>query len=202
VSRLDKDSKLVCGHHFEFAARTEDSARELRPSWEEETTAEMTCTATAAAAPVAVGAPCTSAAPQQQEQRRSDLQERATVHEGPPPPFNRPFPNSAIPSPSQSHLGLRDTLCSYEGYGMGPKNKKGGNTSTRPTVVVSAVSSLVSTSSCSCTRVPASAAVRLQSRPLYPGKHLLGRRLEPHTAHCSMRVECIAEGLATWPWMR
>ncbi len=71
----------------------------------------------------------------------------------------------------------------------------------RPTVVVSAVSSLVSTSSCSCTRVPASAVVRLQSRPLYPDKHLLGRRLEPHTAHCSMRVECIAEGLATLPWM-
>jgi hypothetical protein len=43
---------------------------------------------------------------------------------GPPPPFNQPFPNSAILSPSQSHLVMRDTLCSYEAYGMGPKNTK------------------------------------------------------------------------------
>jgi hypothetical protein len=130
-----KKNKRVCGHHFEFAARTEDSARELRPSWEDETTADMTCTATAAAAPVAAGAPCTSAAPQQQEQRRRQLPARANLHLG--------------------------------------------NTSTHPTVVVSAVSSFVSTSSCSCTRVPASAAVRLQSRPLYPGKHLLEWVVEP-----------------------
>ncbi len=40
--------------------RTEDSARELRPSWDDETTADTTCMATAVAAPPATGAPCAS----------------------------------------------------------------------------------------------------------------------------------------------
>ncbi len=40
------------------AARTDDSAREVRPSWVDETTADTTCAATAAVAPVTIGAPC------------------------------------------------------------------------------------------------------------------------------------------------
>jgi hypothetical protein len=39
-------------------ARTDDSAREVRPSWVDETTADTTCAATAAVAPATVGAPC------------------------------------------------------------------------------------------------------------------------------------------------
>jgi hypothetical protein len=36
-------------------------------------------------------------------------------------PFNQPFPNSPILSPSQPYLVLRDTLRSCDAYGMRPK---------------------------------------------------------------------------------